>query len=71
MKMEFSKPKNCLTINFVQTHSQSKPYFHKFDLLLKLSDPVKRPILYQTFHKEILLGFVLMSKIFETKSASS
>ena len=36
MKIEFPQPKNCLTVNFVQTYPQSNLYFHKIHLLLKL-----------------------------------
>ena len=71
MKMEFLQPKKYLTVNFAQIYPQSKPNFHKVYLLLKLPDPVKRPILYRIFHKEISLGFVLMNKIFGTKRALS
>ena len=52
MKMEFLQLKNFLTVNFAQTYPQSNPYFCKIHLLLKLLDPVKRPILYQIFHTE-------------------
>ena len=69
MKMEFLQSKKYLTVNFAQIYPQSNPYFHKIHLLLKLPDPVKRPTLYQIFHKEIPLGFVLMNKIFGTKRA--
>ena len=71
MKMEFLQLKNYLTVNFAQTYHQSNPYFHKIHFLLKLPDPVKRSILYQIFHKEILLEFVLINKIFGTKRAFS
>ena len=69
MKMEFLQSKNYLTLNFAQTYAQSKPYFQKIHLLLKLPDPVKQPNLYRIFHKEMPLGFVLMNKIFRTKGA--
>ena len=69
MKMEFLQPKNYLTVSFAQTYPQSNSYFHKIHLLLKLPDPVKQPILYRMFHKQIPLGFVLMNKIFGTKKA--
>ena len=55
IKIEFLQPKNYLTVSFAQTYLQSNPYFHKIHLLLKLPDPVKRPILYRIFHKEIPL----------------
>ena len=71
MKTEFLQPKNYLTINFAQIYPQLNFYFHKIHLLLKLLDPVKQPIPYRIFHKEIPLQFVLMKKIFGTKRALS
>ena len=56
MKIEFLQPQNYLTFTFTKTYTQSSACFQKIRLLLKLLDPVKQPIGYGIFYKEIPSG---------------